>query len=560
MRVGVWKIALTAFLAVLAIVISVGFIAIEEWWAPREPWQYVGGIVLAVFGLFAAFWFWATRAEKEAGSEEVEALMIERLSGLILLLVFGFAALGISAVWESENARAWALEHLAAEESGLMARALDDPSTKVRRVACKSLFEYGLAPFESRLHAALDPDPDAAYECLQHAAEIDAKGHRVIATRLVYGWQTAMMRADSLSSSKACEVAQYMPEMAAIAETKPGESALLQCALSADREEVRACCGETLATRGKLLDHFDNPEALPAEDAARIFTEMVLLAFEPDVGDETAQKTASELEMSTEDGKEFVVRVGCELFEAGFKREVVRGFVPVLESDACNLNEETQLFFSAVEPWPVLCDEMARKPATGDVEGEMCERIQRTVQDAAIKRASNILSAATRAMYLEAVANTLETNLGFVASSKRREDPNHFSNIEIIRFYEKKDVDHIMGRRVPRACYSLRNDMMNAHRRGGIAQDELQYDIDPRGCVPEGLDRDRTLEDRVRDDFGAIADIQSGRAFSSEDQPNRGNERESTRLRERMRQKYGKGAYKAGERRFQKEMKRMRGR
>lgn len=563
MRSNLVKIALAALCAVVAIVLSVGFIAIEEWWAPGRPWQFVGGIVIGVFGLLSAFWFWATRAEVSQGAEDVDAAMVERLSGLILILVFGFAALFSTALWESETVRTWSLQHLAAQESPLMARALDDPSSTVRRAACKRLFAYGLPPFESRLHAALDSDPDAALECIQHAAEKDHEGYRLIATRLVYGWKTAMLHADTLSTSKACEVAQYMPEMASLGETKPGESALLRCALGANREEVRACCGQTLAKRGKLLDHFENPEDLPAEDASEIFTQMVLLAFEPTASDDSAQETAQALEMGREDARKFVVRVGCELFEAGHKREVIRGFVPLLESESCNVSEDAQLFFSAIEPWPLFCDEFIadlENEATIDVEQDICNRIRNTVQDVAIRRASNIISAATRAMYLEGVARTLNTNLGFVASAKRREDPDHFSNIEIIRFYETEDSKSIMGRTVPRACYSLRNDMMNAHRRGGVTHEELQYKVDPFGCVPEGLNRDRTLEDRVRDDFGAIADITSGRAFTADRQPNRGDERESTQLRRKMHEKYGKSAMKGGAKKFRKEMSKHRGR
>lgn len=532
-------LAAIAFVAVVGITVSIGFLTVQQWWDPLAPWLYVGGGLVGTFAVVSAIWFRVTRDELEQddGETTAEERGFERLVGLLLLMVFGIFALLISALWNFDTVRAWSLVHLADNDSKQAARALVDPSARVKGVACELLFERGIYPFESRLHATLDGEPETAAQCLTKAMQADTDGYRIVASRLLGGWGHLLMNADEQSVDQACRVAAQVSPVSKTTDATAGPSILLQCSMKAANASVRTCCADELAE--EKFDRLDQIE-IDSGDLAALFSQLVIHGFEAS-DDVATVSNARRLELQTRDRRREIVELGCDLFESGYERQVIRGFVPLLESDACGLNEETQLFFTAVEPWPVLCDGIRMTETTVDVGEQMCELLKNTVKDAAIARASDLLRAATRSMMLEAMATTLESNQGVVAAGMRRQDPMDFSNIEIIRFYQTKDTDHILGRNVPRECVRVRNDMMTAHRLGGLPPNEIEYERNPRGCTPHGLNDSRTLEQRASDDFGAIGDILSGGAMDS-DAPDRGPERESTRLRRELRQKYSAGA------------------
>ncbi len=482
--------------AVTGFLLSIGFWAVQNWAEPLEPMMYLGIALSVIYGLL--IWAWVAVSRKDAleggGKETAKARSFKRLIALIFQVLVGVVALLVSSLWALDAVREQALVTFSDRGPSLFVPALNDSSARVAERACNLLFDSGVLQYEEYLKAALINRPGVASNCLSEARKKDLFGVEMIGNSLMTRWRKSVLDAGPRESAFACERAAQFAIVSEVSQLGSGDGALLECSLSAREDVVRQCCAQQLSTRGDLAKLLGVDQALSVEEAVSLFPMLVLQAFRPLAISATDQAVGKALKMDTEEKRRWVLGLGCELMAQGHQRDVLRGFVPVLEGSTCNLPNEGRLVFSKTEPWAEICPEVPGIPADKPIEAALCGLFTRSMVISSVQAAKSFVKAASRAQYLhESAAEMDDGGKGRLASLKSRNafDP---SNIKIIDFVRKENHSGPCRRRT----MDTRNRLERLKNGEDLFRMEMTFDCESK------WDDDYTVADLRRDRFKSL--------------------------------------------------------
>lgn len=349
-------------------------------------------------------------------------------------VLVGVLALLASSLWALDSVRVMTLELFKDRGPILYVAALSDPSARVAEKACDLLFEANVIRYEKPLTSALIGRPGVASRCLSTARKKKLFGVEMIGNSLILKWQHDVMTAGPREVPFACERAEQFSAVSALSELGGGDPALMECAVAAQDATVRQCCATELAKRGDIAKLLGLAEGMTAEDARRLFPTFVMQAFRPLSLPPGDQAVGRALQMDSDVKRRWVLELGCSLMARGEQREVLRGFVPIIEGGTCNLSTQARIAFAKTEAWSQLCPEIPSLSTDQPVEKSLCTLFSKGMIATAAQRAHNIVMAATRAMALEASANILDDGGRASASAARARNPFDLDNMRIIDF------------------------------------------------------------------------------------------------------------------------------
>ncbi|MEZ4461910.1 MAG: hypothetical protein R3E66_19745 [bacterium] len=256
----------------------------------------------------------------------------------------------------------------------------------------------------------------------------------MVGNSLLTKWRSDVMSAGERETAFACERVEQFSAVSELSDLGGGDLSLLQCSVAAESEQVRQCCASALAKHGDVAKLFGFAEDLTTQEAVELFPSLVLQAFRPLSLSAADQTVASSLKMDSEEKRRWVLSLGCSLMARGQQRDVLRGFVPIIEGTTCNLSTQSRVAFSKTEAWVQLCPEVDGLPVDQPVEQQLCQLFTSSTVATAVQKAHNLVMAATRAMALEASANTIDDGGKASAAAAKSKNPFAAENVRIIDF------------------------------------------------------------------------------------------------------------------------------
>lgn len=482
--------------AVTGFLLSIGAWAVQSWAEPLEPMMYLGGALLVVYGLL--IWGWVAVSRKDVaeggGRETANTRNFKRLAALMFQVLVGVCALLVSSLWALDSVREQALLTFSDRGPILFVPALQDPSARVAEQACNLLFDAGVLQHEEYLKAALLNRPGVASKCLSTARAKKHFGVEMIGNSLMTKWRKDVMNAGTTEAAFACERAAQFSVVSEVSQLGSGDSALLECSLSAGAGVVRQCCAEQLSARGDLAKILGADYSMSSEEAVSLFPMLVLQAFRPLSVSAVDQTVGKSLKMDSEEKRRWVLGLACTLMAQGNQRDVLRGLVPVLEGGTCNLPHEGRLVFSKTEPWAEICPEVPNIPADQAIEPALCGLFTRSMVISAVTTAKSLVKAATRAKFLQDSAEQMDDGGRGKASSLKARNAFDPSNIKILDFVSPNSKNGMAGGPCQRRTLDTRNRLERLKNGEDLFKMETTYDCDSKwaaGYTVADLRRDR---------------------------------------------------------------------
>lgn len=406
----IMSLVATFLVAIVLITIATGTWTLATWAEPLLPTLYFGSALFVLFVIVGAAWFLVTRRELAQGvgaeGASAEERGLQRLVAIAATVVIGVLALAVVSTWNFEGVRArlvaTRVTHVQLEH------VLRDPSPLVRLRACEELFQRGWV-FRSNkeLIAALDAHPAVAAKCLQTAQENEWKGVTSIARALNDGWAATMMGATD-EPQHVCELVPWSPVLAGLGD-QPAAPRLLRCALSAQSDDVRACCANNLISQGGLLGALGAPDAFDVEVVDEIFVPLVEHSFQPLSLPPGAQRVAQVLKTDDEAVRQWVVDLGCGVLDpTAAQPEVLTGLVSLVEADSCNLTPEQEAEYTAPAALGRLCVQVAASDPAQPVQQRICAGVAEARAQMVVEVARIALHQATRAPFVQEEAEFVD--------------------------------------------------------------------------------------------------------------------------------------------------------